>query len=153
MTEAANENSSPEITKCTPPCPFCGSRDLRTTDWCGDDGEFVAISCADCLAEAPAEIWNRRGRQTEADGDAFYLQDRRQHVGNDMLWWRKNGAGYTTNLAEAAVFTREAALRQANRRETDVPWPKSYIDAQARPAVDFQYVDREQALQADEVTA
>lgn len=33
----------------------------------------------------------------------YYLQDKRQYVGNDMLWWAKDGAGYTTDVSKAAV--------------------------------------------------
>lgn len=77
--------------------------------------------------------------------DQFYLQDSRQIVGNDMMWWALGG-GYTSDVSKAEVFTRDEAQRQHNRRETDVPWPKAYIDAKTRPVVDFQYVSREDAL-------
>lgn len=78
--------------------------------------------------------------------DEFYLQDCRSYVGNDMLFWAKNGNGYTTDLRLAHVYTKEEAVRQHQSRETDIPWPKDYIDAKTRPAVDMQYVKREEAL-------
>lgn len=78
--------------------------------------------------------------------DEFYLQDSRQHVGNDMLFWAKDGKGYTTDLRLAHVYTKEQVVAQHNARETDIPWPKAYIDAKTRPAVDMQYVKREEAL-------
>jgi hypothetical protein len=78
--------------------------------------------------------------------DLFYLQDSRQVVGNDMLWWRENGKGYTTDLREAATFSRDDAQRMHDARETDIPWPKGYIDARTRPAVDVQYCKRDDAL-------
>lgn len=75
----------------------------------------------------------------------FYLQDSRDYVGNDILFWA-TGGGYTTDVSKARVFTLDAAQRQHNMRETDIPWPKEYIDARTRPAVDMQYVKRAEAL-------
>ncbi|MDD3675820.1 hypothetical protein [Thauera propionica] len=78
--------------------------------------------------------------------DEFYLQDSRSYVGNDVVWWARDGNGYTTDLSKAHVFTREEAQRQHDARPTDIPWPKRYIDAKTRPAVDMQYIRREEAL-------
>lgn len=82
--------------------------------------------------------------------DEYYLQDSRDYVGNNMLFWRKEGRGYTTNLLEAEVYTRQAAFAQNACRETDIPWLKSYIDSKARPAVDFQYCKRDEEAAAIE---
>ncbi len=79
--------------------------------------------------------------------ELYYLQDKRSYVGNDILWWAKDGKGYTTDLSQAEVYTKEEALRQHQSRESDVPWPKNYIDQHTRPAVDMQYVDISVALQ------
>ena len=76
------------------------------------------------------------------------MQDTRQIAGNDMMWWAKGGKGYTSDLSKAEVFTKEAADRQHQCRDTDLPWPKEYIDNKTRPAVDFQYVNHDEALQA-----
>jgi hypothetical protein len=76
----------------------------------------------------------------------FYLQDSRCYVGNDVLWWAKDGKGYTTDLSKAEVYSFEDAQRLHNSRETDVPWPKDYIDGKTRPAVDMQYIRRDEAL-------
>lgn len=77
----------------------------------------------------------------------FYLQDSRSYVGNDVLWWAKDGKGYTTDLSKAHVYTMADAVAQHNCRETDIPWPKDYIDAKTRPAVDVQYINRAEALE------
>jgi hypothetical protein len=76
----------------------------------------------------------------------FYLQDSRSYVGNDVLWWAKNGNGYTTDLRDAHTYTKEDAQAQHDARETDIPWPKEYIDAKTRPAVDMQYIKKTEAL-------
>lgn len=78
--------------------------------------------------------------------DQFYLQDSRSYVGNDMLFWSVDGKGYTTDLRLAHVFTKAEAQAQHDSRLTDIPWPKRYIDAKTRPAVDMQYVKRNEAL-------
>lgn len=75
----------------------------------------------------------------------FYVQDSRSYVGNDVLWWAKSGS-YTTDLSKAETYTQEEAQRMHNARGTDIPWPKAYIDAKVRPAVDMQYIKREEAL-------
>ncbi|MES9872517.1 MAG: hypothetical protein ABW146_05350 [Candidatus Sedimenticola sp. 6PFRAG7] len=78
--------------------------------------------------------------------EQYYLQDKRSYVGNDILWWAKDGKGYTTDLSQAEVYTKEKALAQHRCRETDIPWPKEYVDKRTRPAVDMQYVSINEAL-------
>lgn len=78
--------------------------------------------------------------------ELYYLQDSRSYVGNDVMWWAWNGKGYTTDLRKAHVYTKEEAQRRHDARPTDIPWPKDYIDAKTRPAVDMQYINRKQAL-------
>ena len=78
--------------------------------------------------------------------EQFYLQDSRNYVGNDVLWWAKGGNGYTTDVSKAQPYSRDDAQRQHNMRPTDIPWPISYIDAKTRPAVDMQYIKRDEAL-------
>lgn len=77
---------------------------------------------------------------------AYYLQDSRSFVGNDVLWWCPDSAGYTTDLRKAAVYSKEEAQAKHDFRATDIPWPKAYIDAKVRPAVDMQYINRTEAL-------
>lgn len=83
--------------------------------------------------------------EQEPVNDAYYLQDTRSMVGNDVLFWAKGGLGYTTDLREAQVFTKAQVDAHHKSRSTDVPWPKSYIDSKTRPAVDFQYIDQAEA--------
>lgn len=78
--------------------------------------------------------------------ELYYLQDKRSYVGNDMLWWAKDDKGYTTDLSRAEVYSRDDALAQHQCRESDIPWPKSYIDERTRPAVDMQYTNIKEAL-------
>lgn len=76
----------------------------------------------------------------------YYLQDSRNYIGNDMVWWVEEGNGYTTDLSKAATYTSENANRMHTSRKTDKPWLKEYIDSRSRPAVDMQYVSKPQEL-------
>ena len=76
----------------------------------------------------------------------FYLQDSRSYVGNNVLWWAKNNKGYTTDLSKAEIYPKEQAARMNATRPTDIPWPKSYIDDKVRPAVDMQYLHKNEAF-------
>ena len=55
----------------------------------------------------------------------YYLSDDRQVVGNCMLWWCPNGAGYTCELGKAGIYTGS----EADHRDTDVPWPVDYVQS------------------------
>jgi hypothetical protein len=79
--------------------------------------------------------------------ELFYLQDTRQIVGNDMMWWAKDGMGYTTDISKAETYSKDRAFSQQESRETDKPWPKDYIDSRTRPVVDIQIVDYAVAMQ------
>lgn len=72
------------------------------------------------------------------DTAQYYVQDRRQFVGNCVLWWAKDSAGYCCALDDAGVypghFTRSL-------RETDVPWPVDLVRASVREYVDHQKLD------------
>lgn len=81
----------------------------------------------------------------------FYLQDSRSYVGNDVLFWCATG-GYTSDLSKAEVFSKDAAVRQHQVRPTDIPWAKEYMDGKTRPAVDMQYIRREDALRGTGIT-
>ncbi|MEJ5863536.1 hypothetical protein [Pseudomonas farsensis] len=71
----------------------------------------------------------------------FYLQDSRSNTGDGLMFWALGG-GYTTNLDKAELFTQKQAY---SHRETDIPWPKDYVDARAHLGVDHQYINLDEA--------
>jgi len=76
------------------------------------------------------------------DDDLYYLQTR-GHVGNSYLWWKRGRHGYTTDVAQAEVFTKEQAFAQAKVRPTeDFPWRKAYIDAHVTRQINSEHVSR-----------
>jgi hypothetical protein len=58
----------------------------------------------------------------------FYIQDKRQVVGNCVLWWRPNGQGYTTDLKDAGLYSKE---KGRGLRDTDVLVPKELAESLA----------------------
>ncbi len=58
----------------------------------------------------------------------YYIRDRRQTVGNCVMWWREGGNGYTCNLDEAGKYTEAAAF---HKRDTDIPVPVEVAEAAA----------------------
>lgn len=67
----------------------------------------------------------------------FYIQDKRQIIGNCMVFWRKKGRGYTTDLTDAMVVQADW-----KERDTDILWPKDLMDSLAKPRVDHQDLPR-----------
>ncbi|MBP0948897.1 hypothetical protein JTA33_00345 [Pseudomonas sp. 20GA0080] len=68
----------------------------------------------------------------------FYLQDSRSHVGDGLTFHGKEHRGYYTDLDKCELYTLE---RATGHRDTDIPWPKDYIDARAHYGVDCQLMD------------
>jgi len=66
------------------------------------------------------------------------------YVGNCLLWWAKDGHGYTCDLSRAEVFDEAAAGRLAQDMVFRV-WEKTYIDSCTQPHVDHQQLNRDLA--------
>lgn len=71
--------------------------------------------------------------------DQFYLQDNRSqaYVCDRLLFWCFSGSGNVTGLGKAQLFTQDGAC---DHRDTDIQWPRAYVDARARVGVGCQYV-------------
>lgn len=78
--------------------------------------------------------------------DEYYLQDARSYTGNLVMWWAKDGHGYTSDVSKAHVYTQAAAMRQNAARCSDIPWPKDYVDKHSKPRVDHQDLNRNVAM-------
>lgn len=72
----------------------------------------------------------------DAEGNQLYLiQDGRSFVGNDVLWWRPEAAGYTCQIEEAGLFDAKYC---AGLRDSDiVRLPQDVIPVVTR-VVDMQ---------------
>lgn len=67
--------------------------------------------------------------------DLYYLQDSRSYVGNCVLWWRPQGAGYTCDIEDAGTYLGKDVM---GYRDTDVPWPIGYVGKHITRVVDWQ---------------
>lgn len=56
-----------------------------------------------------------------ADPNLYVLQDSRSNADHQTLFWSKGGAGYTTDLNKAHLFTEEEAAHQNKSRSSDIP--------------------------------
>lgn len=74
--------------------------------------------------------------------DFYVLMDNRQTVGNQVLFHAKNRQGYTTNLAEAHLFTAEEAKRLNEARTTDIAYKIDYLLEAATIGVDSDALAR-----------
>jgi hypothetical protein len=81
---------------------------------------------------------------SDIDPAEFVLQDSRGNTGDRLMFWAKDGAGYTTSLDNAQRYTKEQATKQNESRESDLPWPLAYLEAHAEWSVDHQYVKPEE---------
>tara|TARA_R110001583_G_scaffold58417_3_gene174229 strand:- start:1917 stop:2621 length:705 start_codon:yes stop_codon:yes gene_type:complete len=70
----------------------------------------------------------------------FYLRDSRSDVGDSCMFWAQDGAGYTSDLNKAHVYTKEEAQRYFDSRDTDIPYSKEQVDQLATVRVDHQYL-------------
>ncbi len=66
------------------------------------------------------------------------------YVGNALLFWRRGGRGYTTNVAEAEVYDEAVAVRMFGARAfEDVPWPVEALSTGYRVVTGPEYMDRD----------
>ncbi len=71
----------------------------------------------------------------------FYMACLRDTVGSNMAFHCVDGAGYTTDIDKAAVFSKEEAQRfWDSAREFDVPVSQYWVSALSDFHVDCQYV-------------
>lgn len=80
--------------------------------------------------------------------ELYYLQDKRTHVGNSMMWWETYGHGYVCDIRKAKVWTKEEIddlWKNGSGGEKYRAWPKAYIDARISHHIDMQHCERDQA--------
>jgi len=73
----------------------------------------------------------------------FYIQNGFV-FGKAVLWWARDGSGYSTDINKAGKYTLEQATRIIQRPE-DSAWPCDYIDSNLdakKTIVDGQYLDK-----------
>lgn len=76
---------------------------------------------------------------------AYYIQNKAAgYLGNAIIFWAKDRAGYTSDLNKSHKFTEEEAKQICNGNpEKNKAWPVDYIDNNEgiQRIVDSQYLD------------
>jgi hypothetical protein len=76
----------------------------------------------------------------------YYIQN--GYVGNAILWWGIDRAGYTTDIAKAGRYSK-AEAKSIITRPGDIAWECDHIDRNEqarRTIVDMQYLDTKKRL-------
>ena len=73
--------------------------------------------------------------------ELYVLQDSRNLLGNNLLFWRKGG-GYTQHLVEADTMTKTQAFYQHECRSSDIPWKLDELLRLSKLTVDSDTVAR-----------
>lgn len=82
--------------------------------WLDKNGNCLAIG--EDFAEAefqhsyPVKVYSLRrvAEVTEPEQELYYIRTR-GYIGNGLVWWRPNSAGYTSDLKQAGKYTYEKA--------------------------------------------
>jgi hypothetical protein len=80
------------------------------------------------------------GKRTKK-GKLYYIKN--GYVGNAVLWWGKDGRGYTTEIENAGKYTKEETDKIIERPE-DIAWECEYVDtntAARKTIIDGQYLN------------
>ena len=75
--------------------------------------------------------------------EVYLIIDKRSFVGNDVLFWNRNGSGYTTDIDKAQKYNKTEAQKLDAGRTTDIAVLFDDMEKLSRRVVDMQYVDRE----------
>lgn len=73
------------------------------------------------------------------DDSMFYVQDKRNYVGNSVLWWGKDENGYTIDPRKAMKVSKEYILSK-KWRKTDIIWESTEVENNISWHVDAQYL-------------
>ena len=73
----------------------------------------------------------------------YLIIDKRTFVGNDVLFWNKNGSGYTTSIDQAQKYSEKEAMSLDAGRVTDIAIAWDDVEKHSRRVVDFQNLDRD----------
>ena len=77
----------------------------------------------------------------------YYIRNE-GYLGNALIWWGKNGSGYTCDIRQAGKYTTKEA-KSICTREEDTAYDCEYIDnlpEANKLIVDAQYVDESKRL-------
>lgn len=72
----------------------------------------------------------------------YFVQDRRNYVGNAVVWWGIDGKGYVCDITKAHKYTYDE-LQKFQPRDTDIIWEVEHVMTATKLIVDMQYLNKE----------
>lgn len=72
----------------------------------------------------------------------YLIQDARSYDGDDVIWWRPDRRGYTTNFDEAGRYSEEEAKKIVSLRDTDIAIPLFLVQQAATKIVRRDALDQ-----------
>jgi len=78
----------------------------------------------------------------------YYIERKASgYCGNNLLFWRKGGAGYGCDISEAEVFDdTDPKFLQIIKDSKYRAWPKEHIDSTSMPVSDHQRLNYDIAI-------
>lgn len=106
---------------------------------CYNDGNICKNDIRYFIEEYIDEIERMNKIQKLPDDTMFYVQDKRNYVGNSVLWWGKGASGYVTDLRKAMKVSKEYILSK-KWRKTDIIWESTDVENNISWHIDSQYL-------------
>jgi hypothetical protein len=72
----------------------------------------------------------------------FFIQKKDSFIGNCIEFWAIGGAGYTTNITEAQLYTKKEVQHRFLDMDTCIIWPEDHIREVSKSMVDCQNLNR-----------
>lgn len=82
------------------------------------------------------------------NNENLYYIRKEGYLGNALIWWGKDGNGYTCDIKQAGKYTQEQA-KNICQRPQDSAYECSYIDnliEAQKLIIDCQYVDESKRM-------
>lgn len=104
-----------------------------------NDGNVCISDIKYKIEEHLSEIERMNKIRLLPDDTMFYVQDKRNYVGNSVVWWGKDENGYVIDPNKAMKVTKEYILSK-KWRNTDVIWEATEVENNISWHVDAQYL-------------
>lgn len=110
-----------------------------------NDGVVYKTGFRSCIEDNMEELERMNMIRKLPDDTMFYIQDRRNYVGNSVLWWGLNSGGYVTDPKKAMKVSKEYILKHAWRK-TDIIWEATEVENNITSHVDAQYLNKKKSF-------
>ena len=110
-----------------------------------NDGTVFKKGFRSCIEDDMEEIERMNAIRKLPDDTMFYVQDRRNYVGNSVLWWGLDAAGYVIDPRKAMKVSKDYILKHIWRK-TDIIWEATEVENNITAHVDSQHLNRKKSF-------